>query len=306
MTNSDVAHRWFHQQGSRNNPDGCDANHMFYRNNLIYSYGYHFILAMLFDGLVIYNDKTYSSSTTGHQSHVLHAVDQTTHEIFKVPLLSREIPSKCELKNLHKYIDYGSFVSQYQSHVAKLGRARKPVIYIAEINIIKERLIDIFSRFRGAKTFALKTKGMRSLLKFEATPEQMKAIKKAGEKARKEDAKRREEQKASDLDKLDKWIKGEINMYNFNNVARHFRGDTFIRPRTINDNPVIVTSKGKMIPRIAAKAFYRAMKRGQAVGLNVTDTQGHNWTCTGVNGVIKFGCHRIDTSHAIQVMESLD
>ena len=67
-SNSEVAHRWANGIGER-----CTGSHMFFEGNIIYSYGYHFPMAIKWNGYVLYNEERYSVSTSKHQGYVLGA-----------------------------------------------------------------------------------------------------------------------------------------------------------------------------------------------------------------------------------------
>lgn len=67
-SNSEVAHRFATGIGER-----CTGSHMFFEGNVIYSYGHHFPMAIKWNGYVLYNDDSYSVSTSKHQGYVLGA-----------------------------------------------------------------------------------------------------------------------------------------------------------------------------------------------------------------------------------------
>lgn len=82
MSNQQVCHAWFHrspdtgQNGKRS---------IYYHHDEIYSYGSHFMMARLFmlpqsvglfDRIVVYTTRSYSPTTTAHQSRVNSAIDR--------------------------------------------------------------------------------------------------------------------------------------------------------------------------------------------------------------------------------------
>ena len=72
---SEVAHLWAGQKQD----SGRNSGNFYFRGNKIYSYGSHFEIARILtfkDGkqVVLWNHRTYSSSTSGHQSYVRSAI----------------------------------------------------------------------------------------------------------------------------------------------------------------------------------------------------------------------------------------
>ena len=181
MSHSTVAHKWFHQLGNkRTKQNAFESGNMFYSNRIIYSYGKHFALAIRFDNLVLMNSKGYSNSTSKHENHTWYSIDRNTHEIFRVPFKEAYgFDDKVSLKDVYKYIDFKYYVDGFEFNLKKLGNARKPELYLKNIEDIQNKLNEIFTMFRGAKTLALKTKGLRKILNFEFTEETKAKLKKA-------------------------------------------------------------------------------------------------------------------------------
>lgn len=69
MTNKNLAKLWV----SQTRPSG-KGNNMYFRNNMIFSYGDHFMIAKIDGDKVEFNTKKYSSSTSRHQSYVKNAI----------------------------------------------------------------------------------------------------------------------------------------------------------------------------------------------------------------------------------------
>jgi len=71
FNNDMVAHVWAAQSQS----EGRSSNGNFYfRDSVIYSYGSHFPIAKMHNGIVLFNADSYSPSTQRHQSYARHAV----------------------------------------------------------------------------------------------------------------------------------------------------------------------------------------------------------------------------------------
>lgn len=88
------------------------GSNMFIEGNTIYSYGYHFKIAVRFDDIVLFNSKKYSSSTGRHQSKV--ESELISHNIKYI------VCPDCELT---KALDY--LTDQKALFELKQSRARK-------------------------------------------------------------------------------------------------------------------------------------------------------------------------------------
>ena len=297
MSHSTVAHRWFHQTGNfRTKENYYSSGNIFYKERIIYSYGHHFALAIRFDDLVVFNSKGYSSSTGKHQSHTRDAIDTHTHEIFNVPLINaRHFDYRVKKKDVYKYIDFKDFVGDFEQNLKKLGNARKPEIYLDNIANIQNKLEKIFKRFRGSKTYVLKTKGISKVLKFEFT-DATKAKLKRGREI--ELAKRKAEKKANAKEALKDLIEYENgkNILGWRTLD-YLDLNTVIRVK----DSLIKTSKGIHIELSHGLRMFKLWEAGKAIGKEIRTKHG-SWTCTKANGSIKFGCHVINYKQAKRVL----
>ena len=69
MKNNDLAKLWISQTKSSGK-----GNNMYFRDNMIFSYGDHFMIAKIIENKVKFNNKKYSNSTSRHQSYVKNAI----------------------------------------------------------------------------------------------------------------------------------------------------------------------------------------------------------------------------------------
>lgn len=289
MSHSEVAHRWFHQIGNRRTKENAyDSGNMFYEKNLIYSYGYHFLLGARFEDKVILNSDNYSNSTSKHKNHTWNAVDRDTHEIHYLPLQSfrnaRYKIDTTKFSEYYKVIDYQYYIRDFEDNLKRLGNARKPEIYLGNIQSIQHRLNRIFETFRGSKTFARKIKGINKILNFTFDSDTQAKLKKQA-KVRLE--KQYQEQ-------LNEWIIGERH-----SVPYQLNG-TFIRVK----DDMIQTSKGVRVPLDSGVRLMKLWNAGKALGVEIKDSHGTTWKCSKANGSIKFGCHVINKQHANKVLQN--
>ena len=116
-SNSSVCHAFAHASSN----DSGEANSIFFKNNIIYSYGYHFPIAKKLDNnILLFTLNSYSSTTSKHiykvRSSCSHKEFLYTYDI-KIPSNSMEVVEN-NIKEL----------------LLKLGKANKPSIYIDAIN----------------------------------------------------------------------------------------------------------------------------------------------------------------------------
>ena len=301
MSHSTVAHRWFHQIGNKRTGENYfESGNMFYNQKIIYSYGKHFALGIRFDDLVVLNSKGYSPSTGKHQGITRGAIDSMTHDVMYVPFKEAYyFDYNMEQKNIFKCIDYSVFVRDFESDIDSLKRARKPEIYVRSIRGTQRQLKEIFDKFRGAKTYALKrTKGLRKVINFQFSEELLNKLKES-EKARKQ----AEMEKAQRLYKkaskeLTKWEQGKPVEMEIYKIARNLGLNTLVRVK----DSVIETSKGMRIDLNEGLRVFNLWRQGKALGVEINTTDGLKWTCSKVNGIIKFGCHEVDFKQAERVL----
>ncbi len=296
MSHSQVAHRWFHQVGNQRTGENYYANgNMFYAEKIIYSYGKHFAIAIRFDDLVLFNVKGYSSSTSKHQGHVLDAIDTYTHDVLNVPFKEGyRFDYNVSQKEVFKYIDYADFVHSFESNIKKLENARKPELYTTEIERLQKNLSLIFSKFRGSKTYALKTKGMRKLLNFEVSEEMLQSIKEA---RKKREAKKKQEEIALRKRKKEDLLMWEAGKGPQTVNASRVGYNTLIRVK----DGVIQTSKGMELDLVDGVRVFKFWLAGKALGIEI-ESGFSTFKCTKANGVIKFGCHEVDFEQAKRVL----
>lgn len=76
MKNKDLAKLWISQTKSSGK-----GNNMYFRDNMIFSYGNHFMIAKIDGNRVEFNNRKYSSSTSRHQFYVKNAIINSDFDI---------------------------------------------------------------------------------------------------------------------------------------------------------------------------------------------------------------------------------
>jgi hypothetical protein len=101
-SNSELSHAW-----ANNLSNHGRTKNMFFENDSIYSYGYHFLIAKKFEDLklVLINSNGYSSSTSKHVNHVYKSISDE-YRILRVPFYQNKIGNFEEVvKKLSSQID---------------------------------------------------------------------------------------------------------------------------------------------------------------------------------------------------------
>ena len=286
VSSGQVPHLWFHkvQDSARN------SNHSFYfEGPTIFSWGSHFPIATHVTrgkkNAVLFTEKNYSVSTSGHKSATRSAIPEGT-TVFHVEDVFRE---DRYASNSHA-VNLKSYVERVERHLAKCARARGSYSKQWE----HERAASLRQEAREyAKFFHLPLPKIApipaldsdGLAKLKASEAQKSAEKAAKEKARKAELVKQE------AEALAKWRAHEIQTCGFYNSP--------IALRITKDKSELETSRGARIPvshALRGLRFVReVVKRGEEF-----QTNGHKFPL-GVyqidrietDGTVKAGCHVI-------------
>lgn len=237
--------------------------------NVLYSYGHHYELARFIDkNTVLINDRGYSVTTSKHISIATYALNHY-RQFFETET------------------DLDLVLNQMKSDYGKWIKARKPEMYVNNINYLWERVneyIDYRKKKckRDARYCEIKkihksvNNGDRASLE---TYRKQKAIK--------ERAKRKKEFER----KLDMFYRYEINY-------AHYDKDYL---RISKDGQRVETTQGVRVSVESAKKLYSLIKRG----VDVRGVRIENFTVTSINGTLKIGCHNIDIDSVHKVGREL-
>lgn len=252
----DVAHRFANGIGER-----CHGNNVFFEGDTIYSYGYHFPMAIKYNGKLLFNDARYSVSTSKHQAIVLSACRQ--YEFIHCATLEGFWPSNPKgfiEKNLELWSERLREIIE-----GPMCRARNPKKYLSQILGITEK-VDAFCKF-------FKVRVPSEFNRYVNTKDREQALEFAKEVAKKEAARKRK----ADKDAAEKFINFERN---------YFNGEyQIVRLRT--DKNRFETSLGVQIPFEIGREFYEKMRDNL---LKVGDSVLY-YRVRSVGSEIKVGCH---------------
>ena len=267
-----------HVFAQRTQSEGRNASRsIFFNQNRIYSYGYHYLLAEFIEGkkgeeAILINDTGYSVTTSKHISEVRQATRQYK-QFFEMKVSASKVA--IQLNDLSD----------------KLAKARKPEIYLSEIQSLIASFKE-FADFEGIKLNSKKrickdTKYILDLEKKISTnlEHYTEQIKKAQEKAKKA-----KERKAKQQAK-------EFYSYEINSFRSEFES-----LRISENGQFVETSQNVKVERSEAKALFEAIKRG----LPVHGQKIGYYTVKGYsNNVLTVGCHKIKKAEIFRIGKQL-
>lgn len=279
----DVAHAWAHQtqEYARNSGDT-----FYFRGDTIYSYGNHYPIATIVNSAttgnkaILFNTKSYSSTTAKHKSWVRSAIPYSDN-VIEVPNVGERLSEKDHEENIQ------SFIERVEEYVGRQRRARVSN-YMPDITKTIQMLKDYVELYGLRATLDDKT---TSLMEQEFDEEMQKEIETTlKERADRILAKRQED--------IDKWLSGESNK---TAIAGIDTGQVYLR----KSEDVVQTSKGIEVPVGDALKLYDAICRVRTS--IVAEEQimayiekhglgtivGYRINKITPNGDLVAGCHRI-------------
>lgn len=254
----DVAHRFATGIGER-----CNAGdgRMFFEGNTIYSYGHHFPMAIKYNGKLLWNDSTYSVSTSKHQGIVWGACRQ--YEFIHCATLEgfwASNPAGFVRRNLEAWSKQAKSTLE-----GPMAKARKPEKYLAEILAIVGKVERFCKFFKVLVPSEFKV--------YSDTMDRERVLEVAKQIAKKEaERKRKEERKAAEK---------------FMNFESNYFGGNYQIVRLRTDKNRFETSMGVQIPFEIGREFYEKMKADE---LRVGDKCLY-YSVRKVGSEIKVGCH---------------
>lgn len=280
-TNYEVCHRWANNVEVRSYYRSYPNNNIFYDNSgRIYSYGTHFCMGRLVNGIVFYTLETYSNSTSKHQNYMLRASSQYRKiacalqgarggyysgysHVFDID--SREFQEA----------NFNAWIGEIEAASRLLQKARKPEKYLAQIAHICGLARD-FAEACGCKL-------PKAFINF-ASADNAEAVK---EYARKQAARAAREAAKKEREKEVKFNNFEISSYSseYQTVRYNAKSNRF------------ETSKAVQIPFEIGKRFYQALKAGE---IKIGDSVLYYTVRGQKKDVIEIGCHTFKKSYLLK------
>lgn len=268
FTNSEIVHVFAQQTQSEGRTSG---NNIFFEDNKIYSYGYHYKLAEIKpNNIVLINNLGYSNSTSKHIHLIMNATRQY-RQIF------------------YRDIDLNYVYGEIIRASIKIVKAKKPEIYAFTIIQKFENLTEYLKEFKQVNI--LKDSKYLELKKIykSISIDKEKFIQVGKERDKKQKEREEKEFKIS----LDKFFKYEINYFTKKT------NEDFLR--ISEDRTMIETTQGVKIPIQEAKKLYELI----TLGVNIKGLKISNFTIISINGTLKIGCHQINIKNVHEIGKQL-
>lgn len=265
FTNGEIAHVWAYQRENGCTHGRTSNSNIFFEEETIYSYGYHFPMAKLtgkYDArgveFVLVSTDRYSNTTTKHQSDVRCAVSHL--HIIYVPTLNG---SEVAMMRIWNY-EFGQIKEG-------LAKARKPAIWMTKAQQLMQTIEAYFVTFKGEKVPQELMKAYKPLF-------DEKAMAKYAEEQKEREKKLAEQRKAKEAEMYKNFMEfkssgfsSEYQVIRYNEKTERFE-----------------TSRGVQIPRALAKVFYELLKNNSVyVGAQLLNYRVRKIT----DKTIEVGCH---------------
>jgi hypothetical protein len=252
FSNNELPHVWAHgtQEEGRNT-----QNSFFFDGRTIYSYGYHFPIAVrMHDNVYLLTTRGYSNTTSKHIGKVWGSIPTGANII------------RCyDPSDQYKHSNIDSWKVDINTQLDKMSRAKKPAMYVNEILRLVEQAQAYCDYFGKDNPLAQYT-----TMDFGVKADELKAISKA-----KADADKKE-----NADRLAKWRNFETNDLWLKGQA--INQDTYLR----SDGQTVTTSKGITLP-IDVYRRYKSMLPN--LGREVLGYRVNSVT----DKYVTIGCHNI-------------
>lgn len=282
-SNSEIAHLCANQV----QPEARNSGNNFYFNDvIIYSYGRHFPIAkhMEVNGTkaILFTKRSYSNTTAKHISTVYHA----SSHFDKI---------MCWNVNESPLSNFERWESELNEIVKKLEKAKKPEIYLSQIESIKEEIIK-YSKFLNVE-IPIKIK---SLIAIPSKGKYKEILAKRVELLKIEAAKKAE--------KLRLQHEQELSKFRLFEISRLYTRDGYDYLRFNKESNRIETSQGVQVPYDVAHNFYRWMqviiKKGGCINC---DKMLLNFQVREVKKeFLHIGCHLIAASEIERIAKELN
>lgn len=238
------------------------SRNLYFNGKSIYSYGSHFCIAKFVDEkTLLFTERTYSNTTAKHINYVNYA----TSHIEKI---------YCSNPNGSHDTNFDFWLRQAEQLAEKLKTARKPQIYIWELENVKSKA-NIYANYFGIDI----PETLQTVLKVTTKDEILAYMLNKSELIAKEKAAKEKEAKKEHAKQLKKWR-------NFESLKLYTRveGIDYIRKNT----DYFETSQGVKIPLAIGQRFYNNLAAAK-VGDKFLDYTINEITKT----YIGIGCHKI-------------
>ena len=267
------AHDVIHAFAQRNQPHGRSSNVFFY-NNEIYSYGYHYLLGKFIDDkTIVIDNRGYSSTTAKHISWIIGGTSQ----------YKQFFTRSCDLHLVN---------IQILALKDRLAKAKKPEKYINEILSLWDSLNEYIKYTKNKNTPKdPRYKEIKRIVKA-LNIDSVQYQQKLADAKKKQDLMRKRSEEKQIKDTLSKWYNYEVHTFRIGEKD-------FLR--ISQDGSNVETSQHVKVSIDEARTLYQLICKG-------IDIKGHrisNYIVNSINGTLKIGCHNIDMDSVHKVGKQL-
>ena len=279
FSNSELVHVFANQLQT----EGKTSNKsMFFSNNTIYSYGYHFAIAKHIENengkFVLFTTRSYSNTTAKH----IQLVRVATQHLLKVYCYNPDFSIK---ENFEQWIREGKNVS------LKLATAKKPVKYLQLLQGILNEA-NIYAKYINTTV----PEELVNICNINTKEELKELIEKETAKQREKEERKQKEEEREHKKELRKFRAGE-------NFAIYKIKHNFAYLRYNKENNRIQTTQNVYIPFEVAKKFYNIIKGGIN---NIDNLQILDYRVIELNkNFIQIGCHKIEFKEINRIASEL-
>ena len=279
FNNSEICHVF----ANRTQNTGKTSNRtMFFENDTIYSYGYHFAIAKFIENengnFLLFTTRGYSNSTAKHIRLVSYATRQ--HITVNCPL-----PDGTDKDNFHFWYNEAKYPA------GKLLKAKKPLIYLQQLQGILNEA-TIYAKYLNTTVPA----ELVNICTISNKDEYLTFFEnELREQKEKEERKQKEEEREHKKE-MKKFRAGE-------NFAIYKLKHNFAYLRYNKENNRIQTTQNVYIPFEVAKKFYNIIKGGIN---NIDNLQILDYRVIELNkNFIQIGCHKIEFKEINRIASEL-
>jgi hypothetical protein len=283
FSNSEICHVYAQQT---QNEGRTSANNIFFYENKIYSYGYHYKLAEIIENnTIIINNTGYSNSTAKHINLITNATRQYTQYFYNDICLNNVYDSilsasksiiKARLKEsyanliISKFENFINFANEFNKVVKSNNHTQDSFLTLIELKQ-NEQFQEIQKIYN------------------EIAKDKDKFIEAGKERERKEKERKQREFNES----LEKFFNYEINYITLKT------DEDFLR--ISQDKTQIETTQGVKIPIQEAKKLYELIQ----LEVEIKGYRISNYTVISINGTLKIGCHKINVKNVHEIGQKL-
>lgn len=277
----------FHIFAKQSQSEGRNSQgNIFFRDNKIYSYGYHFCMGVILEGgTILINERGYSNTTAKHVHHLKWATNHMKQVFCPYP------------GDLNGNLEYwAEEIRDIQRSISK-PRVRQTTIEKGNLGIAS--IVEKANKWAEAINTDLNSLFLSEDLRpywnaavnqdFSKLSEDLKALAIEKEKREKE---RQERARIELLEKKEAWLNGEdVNLWQYPEPLLRLN-HTYERETDGYTKPIVETSKGAKVSLKAAKVLFDLIQSGKDIkGFDID-----GYTVISLNGVLTIGCHKIERS----------